>query len=80
MVTPFIQFAPETCAWCEGTGRFSQYQTVCHMCRGEGSVLVAQPARVCPWCQGSGKNEEEDRCKNCDGAGWSHVYRPGISR
>ena len=22
MVTPFIQFAPEDCAWCEGTGSY----------------------------------------------------------
>ena len=83
MVTPFIQFAPETCAWCEGSGKFGQYNTICHMCKGEGSVLVAQPARRCPWCRGSGlddESEQADRCKNCDGAGWSHVYRPGLSR
>ncbi len=74
MVMPVIQYAPETCAWCEGTGKFGNYGDPCIVCGGQGSLLVAQPARKCPWCQGRGiYGEHEDRCKNCGGTGWSHV-------
>ncbi len=74
MVMPVIQYAPETCAWCEGTGKWGPYSDACHICGGQGSLLVAQPARKCPWCQGRGVvGENEDRCKMCNGAGWSHV-------
>jgi RecJ-like exonuclease len=82
MVMPVIQYAPETCAWCEGSGKFGNYQDLCLVCSGLGSVLVAQPARSCPHCSGSGiieVGEFQDRCKICGGAGWSHVYKQGQS-
>jgi DnaJ-class molecular chaperone len=78
MVTPFIQFAPEDCAWCEGTGKY--FEDICHVCKGNGSVLVAQPPRKCPWCKGKGYEEDsQDRCKICSGSGWAHTYKPGLS-
>lgn len=74
MVMPVIQYAPETCAWCEGTGKFGDFRDQCHVCGGLGSVLVAQPARGCPRCEGSGSTGEYgDRCPTCNGSGWSHV-------
>jgi len=82
MVMPVIQYAPEECAWCEGTGRFGEYKDLCLVCGGQGSVLVAQPARKCPHCNGKGVmlvGEFEDRCKVCGGSGWTHVFRQNPS-
>jgi DnaJ-class molecular chaperone len=74
MVMPVIQYAPETCAWCRGAGKWGEYGDSCLICGGQGSLLVAQPARQCPWCEGKGVvGELEDRCKTCGGSGWSHV-------
>jgi DnaJ-class molecular chaperone len=74
MVMPVIQYAPETCAWCEGKGKWGRYNDICHVCGGLGSLLVAQPSRKCPWCEGHGAvGDVEDRCKMCNGTGWSHV-------
>ncbi len=78
MVMPVIQYAPETCAWCAGTGKFGEYKDDCLVCGGQGSLMVAQPARRCPRCNGSGveeSSEYHDRCKTCNGAGWSHVFK-----
>jgi DnaJ-class molecular chaperone len=78
MVMPVIQYAPEECAWCQGSGKFGPYNDACLVCAGQGSVLVAQPARKCPHCEGKGiilSNEFEDRCKICSGTGWSHVFK-----
>jgi len=83
MVMPVIQYAPETCAWCEGAGKFGEYGDVCLVCGGQGSLLVAQPARKCPWCQGSGSvnvGEFKDRCKMCNGTGWAHVLKNTTTR
>lgn len=83
MATPVIQYAPETCSWCEGTGKFGEYEDVCQVCTGQGSLLVAQPARKCPWCEGSGlviSGEFKDRCKTCSGSGWSHVLKQSATR
>lgn len=82
MVMPIIQYAPETCAWCEGSGKFGNYGDVCLVCGGQGSVMVAQPGRSCPQCEGKGGvlvGDFTDRCKTCNGAGWSHVLKPGTS-
>lgn len=67
-----IQTAPEKCAYCDGDG--TQFATRCPACGGEGSVLVAQPARQCGTCDGTG-NKFAQRCEVCDGAGWAHVVR-----
>ena len=78
MVMPVIQYAPETCAWCEKSGRYKEYQDLCLVCDGQGSVLVTQPAHVCPHCEGKGTvlaGDYHDRCKVCGGAGWSHVFK-----
>ncbi len=78
MVMPVIQYAPETCAWCAGTGKFGEFKDVCLVCGGLGSLLVAQPPRKCPWCDGTGVDESSDysdRCKMCGGTGWSHVFK-----
>jgi DnaJ-class molecular chaperone len=78
MVMPVMQFAPETCAWCEGKGKYGQYNDICLVCNGQGSVLVAQPSHKCPHCEGTGvqmSGEYQDRCKVCGGAGWSHVFK-----
>jgi DnaJ-class molecular chaperone len=82
MVMPVIQYAPETCAWCAGKGKWGQYEDICQVCSGQGSLLVAQPPRTCPWCEGQGViGELEDRCKMCGGAGWSHVLpKQNVSR
>lgn len=80
MVMPVIQYAPETCAWCGGTGKYGDYKDDCLVCGGQGSLMVAQPARRCPRCNGSGVDESSeyhDRCKTCNGAGWSHVFKQG---
>jgi DnaJ-class molecular chaperone len=82
MVMPIIQYAPETCAWCQGSGKYGNYNDLCLVCGGSGSVLVAQPARPCPQCKGSGTlmvGEFPDRCKICSGAGWSHTFKGGGS-
>jgi len=82
MVMPVMQYAPETCAWCEGTGKYGQYHDICLVCAGQGSVLVAQPSHKCPHCAGTGvqvSGEYQDRCKICGGAGWAHVFKNASS-
>ncbi len=83
MVMPVIQYAPETCSWCQGTGKYGEYEDLCLVCEGHGSVMVAQPSRQCPQCKGSGedvKSNYTDRCKTCKGTGWSHVFTGGATR
>ena len=72
-------YAPETCAFCEGTGKPSEIPEekyyewqLCPVCRGQGSVLVAQPARKCARCGGAGR-EQGSRltCLACKGPGWA---------
>ena len=82
MVMPVIQYAPETCKWCEGEGKYGNFGDLCLVCGGQGSLLVAQPARKCPHCDGTGvqkSGEVEDRCKICNGSGWAHVLKTGAS-
>ena len=75
--------APETCNWCERSG----YDRVradgkCHVCDGEGTVLVLQPAEPCESCYGTGTDRDPIRnpyretdypCFACAGSGWAHV-------
>ena len=64
---PNINYAPETCAHCNGSGG-----NICQVCKGQGSVLVAQPPRKCAHCGGSGGNI----CSACHGSGWAHSLIP----
>jgi len=73
MPQPVINYAPETCAWCNGSGWHAGRR--CKACGGQGSVLVAQPARKCEWCNGSGWYAGR-RCRACGGTGWAHALRP----
>jgi len=65
-----INYAPETCGLCQGTGKV--FTDICSACRGQGSVLVAQPAMKCALCQGTGK-VFTDVCSACRGAGWANA-------
>ena len=53
MVMPIIQYAPETCMWCQGSGKYGNYNDLCLVCGGSGSVLVAQPAAAMSTVQGN---------------------------
>ena len=65
-----VNLAPETCAYCSGCGK--DFGKLCGSCGGQGSVLVAQPARKCAACSGCGKDFGKP-CPACKGAGWAHV-------
>ena len=67
-----INYAPETCAKCGGRGRVGGYD-FCPACGGQGSVLVAQPARRCAKCGGRGRVGGYDFCPACGGTGWAHA-------
>ena len=80
MAQPVINYAPETCAWCRGSGGVKEGEiiVICPACGGQGSVLVAQPARKCAWCRGSGGVKEGEIiviCPACGGTGWAHALR-----
>jgi DnaJ-class molecular chaperone len=62
-------FAPETCASCDGTGKSGL--GVCNACHAQGSILVAHPEHKCPICEGSG-NSSLGACKACNGGGWAN--------
>lgn len=76
-------FQPETCRRCDGSGT-DRYPNAngepmrCQGCRGQGSALVAQPARDCASCGGTGVNEEAKGrhpiCVVCQGTGWAHRW------
>jgi DnaJ-class molecular chaperone len=61
------EYAPEKCSLCNGTGHAES--GICEVCRGQGDVLVAQPAIACPLCSGSG-NMNIGTCRACGGGGW----------
>jgi hypothetical protein len=75
---PPPNYAPERCAWCQGTGK--QEPTVrCDLCGGKGGLLVAQPPRHCPVCKGAGYpplTSSRNPCPECDGGGWQNIWRP----
>ncbi len=65
-----INYAPETCGLCKGTGKDGWEK--CTACKGQGSVLVAQPPMKCGLCKGTGKDGWE-KCTACNGTGWAHA-------
>lgn len=70
-----INYRPETCGWCRGTGNDrSTHERPCRICEGLGSVLVAQPANSCAWCEGNSVDriDTDKPCRSCDGTGWAH--------
>ena len=70
-------YAPETCAWCTGTGKWAisaGYVVSCMVCGGKGYVSMLQPAEQCPQCEGSGKRTVANPCLMCAGAGWVRVF------
>ncbi len=74
-------YKPETCAFCRGVGKVQSpgtgNLTSCNSCNGQGSVLVAQPARVCSFCNGTGRVQSagtltQTSCNSCNGTGWAN--------
>lgn len=73
-------FAPETCAWCAGTGQWAVsmgYVISCLVCGGKGKVVVAQPAGQCRQCSGTGRRNATNPCLTCAGRGWGSVINQG---
>ena len=76
MAQPFINYAPETCAYCGGKGWAGVSHATCPACGGQGSVLVAQPARKCAFCGGKGwTGVRHHLYPACGGTGWAHALR-----
>ena len=79
MSEPKVNYAPEPCGFCSGSGRERDYSHLeCDVCKGVGSILVAQPSRCCSFCGGSGRdtNLSHLKCKSCDGTGWAYALVP----
>ncbi len=77
MSQPQVDHAPETCAWCAGTGRWAVsagYVVSCLVCGGKGKVQVSQPASPCRQCEGSGRRDTVSPCLTCAGTGWARVF------
>ncbi|HEV2914624.1 MAG TPA: hypothetical protein VGX92_15195 [Pyrinomonadaceae bacterium] len=69
--------APETCAWCIGTGKraiSAGYTVSCMVCGGKGNILVAHPAGQCQQCGGTGRRNLTSPCLTCAGTGWRRVF------
>lgn len=82
-IEPVVHFAPENCAFCSGNGsgrcRDGEIYDKCPVCKGVGTVLVAQIAKKCAFCSGNGGGTCRDGyvydfCPVCKGAGWAYVY------
>ncbi len=80
---PFIHYAPETCAFCGGNGsgrcKDGNVYDRCPVCKGIGTILVAQAAKKCAFCSGGGSGMCNDgyvydRCPVCNGTGWAYVF------
>ncbi len=77
MSLPQVSRAPQTCAWCGGTGRWAVsagYVISCMVCGGKGKILAAQPASRCRQCGGSGRRNVSAPCLTCAGTGWARVF------
>jgi len=85
MIQGVINYGPAKCAYCNGLGNYKNREGTdvrCVVCRGNGSVLVAQPAWRCVYCNGKGgfrDNDEYDKCfvtcDACEGSGWAYELR-----
>lgn len=76
LFNPSINYAPETCAKCNGTGSHGGGHGNCSPCGGQGSVLVAQPSRRCAKCNGTGSHGGgHGNCSPCGGTGWAHAMK-----
>ena len=76
MSQPQRTYAPETCAWCTGTGKrqiSAGYASSCLVCGGKGHISVTQPAQACHQCAGTGKRNVVNSCLVCAGTGWAHL-------
>lgn len=82
-IQPMVHFAPEQCAFCYGNGtgrcRNGEIYERCPVCKGLGSVLVAQVSKKCPFCSGQGSGSCRDGytyeiCPVCKGSGWAYTY------
>jgi DnaJ-class molecular chaperone len=78
---PPNSYSPEVCGLCRGNGTDPDHP--CPACRGQGSVLVHQPAIHCPPCEGDGKAKTSDEafynsalCIICQGTGWAMALTP----
>jgi DnaJ-class molecular chaperone len=85
MVQPIVNYAPKKCRFCKGKSfdfwRGEEFHQTCKVCKGEGTLLVAQPAQKCPFCKGKAAYFWHDgdyyyKCKVCKGAGWAQARRP----
>ncbi|HET9533440.1 MAG TPA: hypothetical protein VFQ92_24015 [Blastocatellia bacterium] len=70
----FTGYAIETCGMCKGL-RYRE-GAACFACKGEGTVLVRQPAQECIRCQGNGVETSAAMtisrvCVICSGTGWN---------
>ena len=67
------------CAYCKGTGLIPNTRgSKCHICKGEGDIIVEGPAVRCPFCNGRGTSERASRvtCPVCKGKGIVPVVEP----
>ncbi|MGB7923917.1 MAG: hypothetical protein WCF57_11790 [Pyrinomonadaceae bacterium] len=69
-------YAPQTCAWCAGTGQgaiSAGYVASCLVCGGKGHLSMLQPSEQCQQCAGSGKRSITNPCLVCAGTGWARA-------
>lgn len=89
MASVQVHYAPEKCAMCGGKGvevvkgLLGEKRIHCELCKGNGSILVAQPAQRCASCSGQGRvikkgilGSNEYTCSVCHGSGWAHSLIP----
>lgn len=78
-----IHYAPEQCSFCSGNGsgrcRDGEIYERCPVCKGVGTVLVAQVAKRCAFCSGQGSGTcrdgySYDICPICKGSGWAYTF------
>lgn len=70
------------CAFCKGTGKdrwgLMSVLADCQVCRGKGTVKIAEPFEKCPVCQGTGvQYNTRLTCLACGGKGVVTVPKEG---